>query len=507
MSDRSQPMPSVARRVIVRNTVLNLAGQVAPLVAALIAVPGLLAALGIERFGVLTLAWVIVGYFSLFDFGIGRALTKLVAERPLARDHDSVVTLVWTALVLLSGIGVIIAAALALSAEWLASTALTISPELQDEAIATFYVLAATVPFVISTAALRGVLEAQHRFGAVNAIRIPLGIVTFAGPLLAVGFTQHLAVVVAVLAVIRIFAWGAHVALCAAVLPRTGGFSVRRQDARALFALGTWMTVSNIVGPLMTYLDRFLIGAMVSLAAVAYYSTPYEIVTKFWVLPAALAGVLFPAFASQVRANPDEAGRLLTLGTKWTFLLVFPAAFLLIIFAYDGLDLWLGAEFAGQSSRVMQVLVIGVLINCVAQIPFAFLQAAGRPDLTAKLHLLELPVYLGGVYWLIAEYGILGAAVAWVLRVGFDLAALLVLTRPWITGAGAMRNLIVALLIALGLLFIGMFLSSLAIKIAYAAIVGAGLAALTWRVILTGGEKAMLRHPGALLDRDIRFPS
>ena len=45
------------------------------------AVPPLVRLLGVDRFGVLALAWIIVGYFSLFDLGMGRALTKLVADK------------------------------------------------------------------------------------------------------------------------------------------------------------------------------------------------------------------------------------------------------------------------------------------------------------------------------------------------------------------------------------------------------------------------------------------
>jgi O-antigen/teichoic acid export membrane protein len=57
-------------------------------------------------------------------------------------------------------------------------------------------------------------------------------------------------------------------------------------------------------------------------------------------------------------------------------------------------------------------------------VAFALIQGAGRPDLTAKLHLLELPFYLLGVYWLINTLGIKGAAIAWVARIGIDTVCL-----------------------------------------------------------------------------------
>ena len=63
------------------NSVWNLVGLGLPLLVALVSIPILIRGLGTDRFGILTLAWVVIGYFSLFDLGLGRAVTKLVADR------------------------------------------------------------------------------------------------------------------------------------------------------------------------------------------------------------------------------------------------------------------------------------------------------------------------------------------------------------------------------------------------------------------------------------------
>ena len=154
------------------------------------------------------------------------------------------------------------------------------------------------------------------------------------------------------------------------------------------------MTVTNIVGPLMVYLDRFLIGALASMTAVAYYTTPYELVTKLGIIPVALVGVLFPAFSTTFAHDRSYTTQLFSQGVKFIFLGMFPVILLIVTFANEGIYLWLGAEFAQNSSYVLQWLAAGVFINSLAQVAFAMIQGAGRPDLTAKLHLLELPFYL-----------------------------------------------------------------------------------------------------------------
>ena len=58
--------------LLARNTIWNLVGQVAPMCVALFAIPVLIRHIGTDRFAILTIAWMVVGYFSLFDLGLGR---------------------------------------------------------------------------------------------------------------------------------------------------------------------------------------------------------------------------------------------------------------------------------------------------------------------------------------------------------------------------------------------------------------------------------------------------
>src|SRR5258705_13880134 len=75
-------------RLLARNTVWNLIGNGAPLIVAVFSIPILIHGLGKDRFGVLTLA--LIGYASLFDIGLGRALTQLVAKKlGSGEDHGS----------------------------------------------------------------------------------------------------------------------------------------------------------------------------------------------------------------------------------------------------------------------------------------------------------------------------------------------------------------------------------------------------------------------------------
>jgi O-antigen/teichoic acid export membrane protein len=217
MSDRKANLTGGHR--LARNVSWNLLGTGAPLLVALVAIPVLIEELGMARFGILTLAWMVVGYFSLFDLGIGRALTKLVAEKLGKGQYEDIPSLIWVAMYLMFVLGMLGTVVVVLLSPWLVSSILKIPVELQPETLTTLYLLAISIPVVISTTGLRGVLEAHQRFGLVNIVRIPLGMFTFLGPVLVLPFSTSLIPVVAVLVIARLVSWCAYAGLCLYIEP------------------------------------------------------------------------------------------------------------------------------------------------------------------------------------------------------------------------------------------------------------------------------------------------
>lgn len=486
--------------MLARNALLNLVGHAAPLAAALVSFPMLVARLDADRFGFLSIAWVLVGYFSLFDLGLGRALSRLVAERAGSPDAREVPELSHTALTLTVGLGLIAGLGLLVMATPICRELLKLPALLQEEAATALRILAISLPLVTLTAALRGLLEARQRFGWVNAIRIPLGVLTFVAPLAVTIWSTSLVALALSLATLRLVAFVAHWICCRRQFPDLTRLGRPKADAtREMLGYGAWLTVSNVVGPLMVYLDRLVIGMLLAVAAVAYYTAPYEVVTRLWLVPAALTGVLFPAFAE---AAPARLLALYRTGVKAVLVSVFPIAFATALFAPEWMRLWLGAEYAERSARVAQWLSLGVMLNCLAYLPFTLLQARGRADLSAKIHLVELPCYLALLIALVHTHGIAGAACAWALRCAADAALLFVFARrsvpeavPLFTGTQQ-----AVVMLALGAL-IGTFAPlSLAAKSLYLVLALGGFGASAWFLLLDGHERALARQPRALLE-------
>ena len=493
---KSQLQTLTSGKILARNTIYSLIGQGAPLLVAVFAIPQLIKGLGTDRFGVLTLAWIVLSYFSLFDLGLGRALTQLVAEK-LGQENgeEEIPALVGTASFLMLILGLVGTVVFVALSPVIVYNTLKIPTELQGETLIAFYLLSASVPLVTSTAGTVGVLSALQRFDLINAVRIPLGLLMFLGPMLVLPFSNSLVPVIAVLLLVRFLAWGIYIWLCFHAMPALQNqIQFKKALLVPLLKFGGWMTVSNIVGPLMLYMDRFLIGSLISVTAVAYYTTPYEMVTKLWLIPVSLVSVLFPAFSTSFVQEPVRAKQMFNRGVKYIFLTLFPITLIIVTFANDGLTLWIGKDFAQNSTSVSQWLAVGILISSLSQVPFAFIQGIGRPDITAKFHFIELPLYLLVLWKFTTDFGIVGAAYAWVLRVLLDTILLFYVASKFIPNNKSLMQLMV---FALGLtgLILGLASLKLALYIRgiYCLLILLTFIVTAWFMILETDERAMIK--------------
>jgi O-antigen/teichoic acid export membrane protein len=139
------------------------------------------------------------------------------------------------------------------------------------------------------------------------------------------------------------------------------------------------------------------------------------------ILPTALARALFPKMSSishDIRA--DLSRRVVSVST----VALFPMVVAMIYFADEALSHWLGPAIGLAAAPILKVLALGYLLNASSYVPFIQIQSLERPDLSAKAHMIELPLYLGGLFLLIGRYGAIGAAWAWFIRIFIDTVAM-----------------------------------------------------------------------------------
>lgn len=421
-------LPSLGgRRSITRNTLLNFGGLSVPLIVGVAALPIITSNLGAARFGLLGLTLALLEYSGLFDLGLGRATTKHVAER-LAQGDEEVSHLVVGSVLSQLAFGILGGIAFAAAAPFFASDVFVIPEDMKDEAVMVFRLLGALIPVTLLLLSLRGVLEAAHRFDLSNAVRVPSSMVSFLIPAIASSRGHTLPVIMALLFVSRVVFCTLSIVAVNRALPT---LRWRLPDdwsmLRPLLAFGGWMSISNVVSPLLIYLDRFMLGAFVGLAAVGYYTAPFDGVIRMLIVPGSLVNALFPSISGmQVMGDYEGLKRVFSKAVRNMTLILAVPALVIMVFGPTLLRLWLGDAFAENGGTAVRVLAFGVLMNSLAHVPSSFIVALGRPDINAKFHMIELVIHAPIAWWLITRYGVTGAAIAWTSRVTLDVTLLFV---------------------------------------------------------------------------------
>lgn len=414
-----------------RNTLWNLLGTGLPLTVGAVTIPYLIRQIGVEAFGVLTLVWALIGYFSLFDFGLGRALTQQVASSLASGDKARLPGLIKTGLIFIAFTGLAGGVVLASLSASLAENWLNVSPILIRETTGALLMASVGIPLTTATTGLRGVLEAFEDFRGVNFLRIALGVANFGLPALSVLLISNsLVLMVAGLVASRFLVLLAHIFLVSkkhSVSLCTSQFN--KNEIKGLASFGAWMSVSNLISPLMVTADRFVISATLGASVVGYYTVPHEALVRLLLIPSALTTALFPRLSALRAQSMKDTRRLYRRCLLITAQVMLPLCTLIALGSHWGLSIWISEDFADQSWRIAAVLSIGIFMNGLAFIPFAAVQASGDARMTAQLHLIELLIYVPTLFALLDSFGLLGAALAWTGRVTFDLFALLLAAR------------------------------------------------------------------------------
>jgi O-antigen/teichoic acid export membrane protein len=421
-----QPNPaseaSYGRR-IARNSVLNLCTGAAVMCLSLIFVPLMLHAFGTELYGVLSVTWMVLGYFSWLDFGFGRASARFVARELALGRPDEAASWAWTAIITQACLGLCGGVLLSILTPLLVSL-LHVQAQNMRLVAATLQLFAFSIPLTLATRSLNGVLEAAQRFDWINALNLVSSLLTYA--VYGIGALQgaNFSFVIYGLFALRFVAlagsyWGAMRVLPGlrspvAIKRLKSGYG---SHARAMIAYGSWVTVAAVVGPMLLTFDQWMIGIIMGVALLPFYSVPFNVLGRLSIFPSSISSTLFPAFSSLHAANNWEKIEFYFLRAhRYLLIILIPISFMLFTWGGEILRLWVGPEFALQGATPLRILVVGFGIGLLAPFSGALLEGIGRPDIVAKLYLVELPFNVGAVYLLTTRFGLAGAALSYTLR-------------------------------------------------------------------------------------------
>lgn len=415
----------------------------------LLTVPLYLKQLGEARYGLMALVWLLLGYFSFLELGLGKAASNQIAKSERISERSEIF---WTALAVNAGMGTFGALVLYLTKPLLLPVILppSSSTELRAEVLAAFPWLVATFPIALASSVLNGSLEGRSKFFELNLIQIATSIVFQLVPLAVAYWVQASLVYVIPAAVLsRTLMSLLTLASCRYLLPLQGVPRVSLAKAKQLFGYGSWVAVSAIAVPLLETLERFVISGVMGLVAVTQYTVPMQLVGKLKVFPASLARALFPVFSAGGKENNDHVvlRSAVVLAGSMTVLTCICA-----LLVRPFLMFWIGPDFGEISAPVAEILLLGVWFNGIAHIPYFYLQARDRPQTVAMVQAAELGPYLLCMWFAASTGGLLAVACVWSVRCAVEAIALFAcsgLLRKVVGLLTGLSALLIALLVLL----------------------------------------------------------
>ena len=285
-------------------------------------------------------------------------MTKYLAEFRVAGEHERINSMVRSSLLLMIGIGVLVASGLVVLAV-VAGRSLFGSPAVRGEVVTTMLVAAVTAlaywPSRVGTAMLEGL----ERYDQRAMVGIVLSLLTLGGMWALTSATRSVPVLTGYFGLMLVLEGAG----CAAVAWRRVGLqrhvgSWRGRDLRQVFSFGGGLFVIGIADTAIYSLDRIIIAAFVGAAAIVVYEValrPHNAVRMI----SALTGGAIVSTVSRLSAagQHDRLRRLVIVGSFLGLVITLPWVILVIVLAKALIVAWVGKPY-GRYSTYAQIFVL-----------------------------------------------------------------------------------------------------------------------------------------------------
>lgn len=408
---------------IIKNAGFNIAGRILPLAIGFVSLPFIISGLGVEQFGLLSIIWAaLLNYFSFFDLGLGQGVTKFVSRH--LGEEKILSYFIWTSLFFALILGIIGAIIVFIFTPILINNIFKVSGDLAEATRAGFFIIGFAVPFVILTSACRGTLEGFLRYDIINYIKIPVSSLIFLIPVFSIMFGFGFPAIIIFLVAGQAAIFLVYLFFCAKIAKLFRYFSWPKvKEGLELFAFGKWLVLSNLLLTFLTNLNRFLLGAIVSVSAIGFYSAPLDTVSRMLIFPESFS-VLFPLF-SNLEKEQGEKIRFFYIRSLKHFLVIMGLITIIIIFfSADILFYWLGPDFKQNSTVVLQLLTIGIFSLSFSLLGENVIKGFGRTDILGKLRLGEVILFAAFFWLFVRNFGLNGAAFVWMFWAIVDALAI-----------------------------------------------------------------------------------
>jgi O-antigen/teichoic acid export membrane protein len=400
---------------LLRNAFSNLLGAAIPALVALGTVPLVVKGLGDASYGVYSLVTAIVGYFAVIDINVTAGSVKFIAQFNANRENSEaqqrIDETVFFGLTVYALLGIVGGLGLFFGAHFFVTSVFSVPAALEGEATATLRLAALGFFLGQLQSYLNSIPQSLMRYDIASRIEMLFGtgvpLLTVAVLMLGYGLYEVILLRVVTSAVNCLVLWRCIRRLLPDLAWRTPGATIRRE----LLGFSAYSFLSRFATLSYAYADKLIIGALVGVTGLAYFTVASALANRILSLTYRLSGVFFPA-ASALAAR-GELERLRTLYLKASRYVVFINASVLVlvaVFSYQILYYWMNPAFARAGQVVLAVMALSQFIDSLTSLPSLVNDGMGHPRFSGIFALARALFGLVVVYLGVDGWGIQGAA-------------------------------------------------------------------------------------------------
>ena len=399
-----------------RNVAYNFLSQVWFFVLPLVTSPYIVRHLGVDAFGVLSLASAIVGYLAILDLGMGTATIKYIADSYVERDYQAISKIIGTSIIIYSGLGLLGTVTILATANLIVTHILKVPDSLVSITLVVFYLSSLGFLINMPLAVFNAIPNALQRFDILVKQNLILGTIAVIGQVVLLALGYSLRALVAFNVVTSAVGIWVFVVVARRLLPQTS-FRPKFDSptAKKILRFSVLKVFSVISGQIVFQLDKVLIAAFLPLASVSYYVIPLSLAQRIISVIPNITTAVFPAIAD-FKADGQKLNDLYVRVAKGVLIAVLPIAMVLVIFADKILGLWMGADFAAQGTTTLRCLAVAFFLASFAAVPGVFVEGLGRPEIPSFFSAISAVINLGFALLFIPRYGIAGPALALIVN-------------------------------------------------------------------------------------------
>jgi O-antigen/teichoic acid export membrane protein len=373
--------------------------------------PYVLDSIGLERFGIWATVTILTGYLGLFDFGVGSAFLKHIAEYHARGEPGHVNDVINTGILFYGAFSL----AVVLPVYFLRYPILhffRIPPAMMSEAV--FALIAGTAIFVIMSffGIFFSVINGLQRMDVTNILGVIMSLVRALGIVAALELGYGLRGIMVNQILVATISMCALIVLVRKYFPpfMFQLFRFNKEVFGRLFRYGYKVQISRISQMVNLQLDKLLIGHFITMGAVGFYDVAAKISNAVKLLPLMSLTSIIPASSElQTVGDRERIVRLFYRGSRYLLAAAIPIGVFTFFNAPLVMQTWLGTGY-NQAAVILRILIVGYSFNAAAGMGLFIALGIGRADMEMKYGIMVTVLNLFFSILFIIKWGLYGAA-------------------------------------------------------------------------------------------------